>query len=121
MMSKNCVDPAVHVAFLMFSRLGLQNIEIRNARWSWIENGRIGIIERPEENFYLKGSESWVSIAPDALKEVMKFRHLSRLHRAGDHSDRPQGCSRSATFRLDRPMRSKIERGIPFDDANPKL
>jgi integrase len=77
MMSKNCVDPAVHVAFLMFSRLGLQNIEIRNARWSWIENGRIGIIERPEENFYPKGSEGWVSIAPDVLKELMKFRYLS--------------------------------------------
>src|SRR5262249_4905456 len=48
-------DPAVYVAFLMFSRLGLRNVEIRNARWHWIENGRIGIIERPEENFYPKG------------------------------------------------------------------
>jgi len=70
-------DPAVYVAFLMFSRLGLRNIEIRNARWSWIENGRIGIVERPEENFYPKGSEGWVPIAPDVLKELMKFRHLS--------------------------------------------
>jgi integrase len=70
-------DPAVYVAFLMFSRLGLRNIEIRNARWSWIENGRIGIIERPEENFYPKGSEGWVPVAPDVLKELMKFRHLS--------------------------------------------
>ena len=41
-------DPAVYVAFLMFSRLGLRNVEIRNARWGWIENGRIGIIDRPE-------------------------------------------------------------------------
>ena len=70
-------DPAVYVAFLMFSRLGLRNIEIRNARWSWIENGRIGIIERPEENFYPKGSEGWVPIAPDVLKELMRFRNLS--------------------------------------------
>ena len=70
-------DPAVYVAFLMFSRLGLRNIEIRNAKWSWIENGRIGIIERPEENFYPKGSEGWVPISPDVLKELMKFRHLS--------------------------------------------
>ena len=70
-------DPAVYVAFLMFSRLGLRNVEIRNARWSWIENGRIGIIERPEENFYPKGSEGWVPIAPDVLKELMRFRHLS--------------------------------------------
>ena len=70
-------DPAVYVAFLLFSRLGLRNVEIRNARWDWIENGRIGIIERPEENFYLKGSEGWVPIAPDVLKELMRFRHLS--------------------------------------------
>lgn len=70
-------DPAAYVAFLMFSRLGLRNIEIRNARWSWIENGRIGIIERPAENFYPKGSEGWVPIASDVLKELMKFRHLS--------------------------------------------
>ena len=70
-------DPAVYVAFLMFSRLGLRNIEIRNAKWSWIENGRIGIIERPEENFYPKGSEGWVPIASDVLQELMRFRHLS--------------------------------------------
>jgi integrase len=70
-------DPAVYVAFLMFSRLGMRNIEIRNARWSWIENGRIGIIERREENFYPKGSEGWVPIAPDVLTELMKFRALS--------------------------------------------
>jgi integrase len=70
-------DPAVYVAFLMFSRLGLRNVEIRNARWSWIENGRIGIIERPSENFYPKGSEGWVQIAPSVLKELMRFRNLS--------------------------------------------
>jgi integrase len=70
-------DPAVYVAFLMFSRLGLRNIEIRNARWRWIQNGRLGIIERPEENFYPKGSEGWVPIAPDVLKELIKFRRLS--------------------------------------------
>ncbi|SRR6266542_85020 len=54
-----------------------EKVEIRNARWSWIENGRIGIIERPEENFYPKGSEGWVPIAPDVLKELMRFRNLS--------------------------------------------
>jgi len=70
-------DPAAYVAFLMFSRLGLRNVEIRNARWSWIENGRIGIIECREENFYPKGSEGWVPIASDVLKELMKFLHLS--------------------------------------------
>jgi integrase len=70
-------DPAVYVAFLMFSRLGLRNVEIRNARWSWIENGRIGIIERPAEDFFPKGTEGWVPIASDVLKELMRFRHLS--------------------------------------------
>lgn len=70
-------DPAVYVAFLLFSRLGLRNVEIRNARWHWIQNGRIGIIDRPEENFYPKGSEGWVPIAPDVLKELMRFRDLS--------------------------------------------
>ena len=70
-------DPAVYVAFLMFSRLGLRNIEIRNARWHWIENGRIGIIDRPAEDFYPKGSEGWVPIAPDVLQELMRFRDLS--------------------------------------------
>ena len=70
-------DPAVYVAFLLFSRLGLRNVEIKNARWHWLENGRIGIIQRPEENFYPKGTEGWVPIAPDVLKEVMRFRDLS--------------------------------------------
>ena len=70
-------DAAVYVAYLMFSRLGLRNVEIRNARWGWIESGRIGIIERPEENFYPKGSEGWVPIAPDVLQELMRFRNLS--------------------------------------------
>ena len=70
-------DPAVYVAFLMFSRLGMRNVEIRNARWSWIETGRIGIVERPKENFYPKGSEGWVPIAPDVLEELMRFRQLS--------------------------------------------
>jgi integrase len=70
-------DPAVYMAFLMFSRLGLRNVEIRNARWSWIENARIGIVDRPAEDFWTKGSEGWVPIAPDVLKELMRFRHLS--------------------------------------------
>jgi hypothetical protein len=70
-------DPAVYMAFLMFSRLGLRNAEIKSARWGWIENGRIGIIDRPDEDFWPKGSEGWVPIASDVLKELMRFRHLS--------------------------------------------
>src|SRR5438105_7545263 len=39
-------DPAVYVAHLLFSRLGLRNIEILNARTHWISDGSIGIINR---------------------------------------------------------------------------
>ena len=48
-------DPAVYVAHLLFSRLGLRNIEILNACTHWISDGSIGIINRPEENFFPKG------------------------------------------------------------------
>ncbi|MBA3716576.1 MAG: hypothetical protein H0W76_29695 [Pyrinomonadaceae bacterium] len=70
-------DPAVYVAFLMFCRLGLRNIKIRNARWDWIENGRIGIIERRAENFYPKGREGWLPISPEVMKELQRFSALS--------------------------------------------
>ena len=45
-------DPAVYVAHLLFSRLGLRNIEIVNARTHWISDGSIGIINRAAENFF---------------------------------------------------------------------
>jgi site-specific recombinase XerD len=70
-------DPAVYVAHLLFSRLGLRNIEIVNARTHWISDGSIGIINRPEENFFPKGCEGWVPIARDVLAEIMKFRSLT--------------------------------------------
>jgi len=70
-------DPAVYVAHLLFSRLGLRNIEIVNARTHWISDGSIGIINRPEENFFPKGCEGWVPIARDVLAEIMKFQALT--------------------------------------------
>ena len=70
-------DPAVYVSHLLFSRLALRNIEQLHARWTWIVDGSIGIIERPEENFYPKGNEGWVPIAPDVLAELKRFRDLS--------------------------------------------
>ena len=70
-------DPAVYVAHLLFSRLGLRNIEIVNARTHWISDGSIGIINRPEENFFPKGCEGWVPIARDVLAEIMKFQPLT--------------------------------------------
>jgi len=70
-------DPAVYVAHLLFSRLGLRNIEIVNARTHWISDGSIGIINRPEENFFPKGCEGWVPIAADVLAEILRFQPLA--------------------------------------------
>src|SRR4030095_8273660 len=70
-------DPAVYVAHLLFSRLGLRNIEIVNARSHWISDGSIGIINRPEENFFPQGCEGWVPVARDVLAEIMKFQPLA--------------------------------------------
>ena len=67
---------AAYVAHLLFSRLGLRNIEIVNARTHWISDGSIGIINRAEEDFFPKGCEGWVPIAPDVLKEVLSFQPL---------------------------------------------
>ena len=47
-----------------------------NARTHWISDGSIGIINRPEEDFFPKGCEGWVPIAPDVLKEILSFQPL---------------------------------------------
>jgi integrase len=69
-------DPGAYVAHLLFSRVGLRNIEIVNARVHWISEGSIGIVNRPEENFFPKGCEGWVPIAPNVLKEILRFQPL---------------------------------------------
>jgi integrase len=69
-------DPGAYVAHLLFSRLGLRNIEIVNARVHWISDGSIGIVDRPEEDFFPKGCEGWVPIAPDVLREILGFQPL---------------------------------------------
>jgi Phage integrase family. len=69
-------DPGTYVAHLLFSRVGLRNIEIVNARTHWISDGSIGIVNRPEEDFFPKGCEGWVPIAPDVLKEILRFQPL---------------------------------------------
>lgn len=69
-------DPGAYVAHLLFSRVGLRNIEIVNARVHWISDGSIGIVNRPEEDFFPKGCEGWVPIAPDVLKEALRFQPL---------------------------------------------
>jgi integrase len=67
-------DPGAYVAHLLFSRMGLRNIEIVNACVHWISDGNIGIVNRPEEDFFAKGCEGWVPIAPDVLKEILRFQ-----------------------------------------------
>jgi integrase len=69
-------DPGVYVAHLLFSRIGLRNIEIVNACVHWISDGSIGIVNRPEEDFFPKGCEGWVPIAPDVLAEILRFQPL---------------------------------------------
>ena len=69
-------DPGAYVAHLFFSRLGLRNIEIVNARTHWLNDSSIGIIDRPEEDFFPKGCEGWVPIAPDVVKEILSFQPL---------------------------------------------
>ena len=69
-------DPGAYVSHLLFSRLGLRNIEIVNARIHWINDGSIGVTNRPEEDFFPKGCEGWVPLAPDVLKEVLSFQPL---------------------------------------------
>ena len=69
-------DPGAYVAHLLFSRLGLRNIEIVNARVHWINDGSIGIINRAEEDFFPKGCEGWVPMAPDVLNEIVSFQPM---------------------------------------------
>jgi integrase len=69
-------DPGAYVAHLLFSRLGLRNIEIVNARVHWISDGGIGFVNRSEEDFFPKGCEGWVPMAPDVLNEILKFQDL---------------------------------------------
>jgi integrase len=69
-------DAGAYVAHLLFSRVGLRNIEIVNARVHWISDGSIGIVNRSEEDFFSKGCEGWVPVAPDVLKEIFRFQPL---------------------------------------------
>src|SRR4029077_15409501 len=39
-------------------------------------DGSIGIINRPEEDFFPKGCEGWVPIAHDVLKEILSLQSL---------------------------------------------
>ena len=69
-------DPGAYVAHLLFSRVGLRNIEIFNSRRQWIVDDRIGIVDRPEEDFFPKGCEGWVPIARDVVAEILRFQPL---------------------------------------------
>ncbi len=71
-------NTALYLTFLLFSRLGMRNVEITAARWSWIEQhgaaSYMAIVRRPDENFDPKGSEGLVRIEPDVLKELLELK-----------------------------------------------
>lgn len=73
-------DPPVYVAFLLFSRCGMRNGEIKVSRWSWIVSaigggGKLGVIYRPEENFKpKKKTERWIPLSASVLAELEKYR-----------------------------------------------
>ena len=70
-------DPAVYVAHLLFSRLGLRNIEIANSPRTLNQRWQHWHYQRLEENFFPKRCEGWVPIARDVLGEIMKFQSLT--------------------------------------------
>lgn len=69
-------DPACYVSHLLFSRLGMRNIEQQHARKNWIVRdtkggGKLGVIYRPEEGFKpKKKTERWIPIGPKTLAEI---------------------------------------------------
>ena len=73
-------NPAVYIAHLLFSRLGLRNSEIWKARKSWIvpaphlaHKGTVAFLHikaRPDEGFKPKGSSGKVPIGPVAMAEI---------------------------------------------------
>jgi integrase len=69
-------DPACYASHLLFTRLGMRNIEQVNARRSWITrnadgSGKLGVIYRPEEGFKpKKKTERWIPIGPKTLAEI---------------------------------------------------
>jgi len=77
-------NPRCYIAHLLFSRLGMRNVEQKAARKSWIVRnpvgggGRLGVIYRPEEGFKpKKKTERWIPIAPSVLAEIDKHWTLS--------------------------------------------
>lgn len=73
-------DPGLYAANLMFSHWGMRDIEIWNARTHWLSNDgvtwRMHIIDRPEEDFWPKGSEGSFEVSGEVVAEIMRFQHL---------------------------------------------
>jgi len=73
-------NPRCYIAHLLFSRLGMRNVEQKAARRGWIDRdpvhggGRLGVIYRSEEGFKpKKKTERWIPIAPSVLAEIDKY------------------------------------------------
>jgi len=75
-------NPALYLTFLLFSRLGMRNVEILAARLHWIEefavNGqprfRMKIVVRPEEGFDPKGNSGSVPMSAELVQEIRALR-----------------------------------------------
>jgi len=73
-------NPRCYIAHLLFSRLGMRNVEQKAARWSWIVRdlihggGKLGVIYRPEEGFKpKKKTERWIPVAPSVLSKIDEY------------------------------------------------
>jgi integrase len=69
-------DPGVYVANLMFSCWGMRDIEILHARRRWISGGLMHIIDRPEENYFPKGTERSFNVDPEVVSEILRCSEL---------------------------------------------
>ena len=71
-------DPPAYVAFILFSLMGMRNVEIRAVRKSWLrrtENGgaMLDIIDRPEDNFFCKGYERHLPVGPEIVNLLEQY------------------------------------------------
>ena len=75
-------NSALWLAYILLSRLGMRNSEIKAAKWNWIVDGSNGpvmaVIERAD--FRPKAKERFIPIAPTLLVEMEKFKRKPEDH-----------------------------------------
>lgn len=69
-------NPKLYLVHLLFSRLGLRNVEMFSARYSWIEqrDGVMCLAIVPRSDFKPKGRPGFVAIPDDVMKEIAKWK-----------------------------------------------